>query len=78
MFDYLCEGDKIMVTELYRFGRSAKDLLELANRIEMKGANFKNLKEPWVATTTPQDPMLFRIYPNEESVIRLLDALLME
>ncbi|MDO9491259.1 recombinase family protein [Acetobacterium sp.] len=62
MFEYLRLGDTIMVTELSRFGRSVKDLLELVDRIEMQGANLKSLKEPWADTTTPQGRMLFVVF----------------
>lgn len=62
MFDYLRSGDIVMVTELSRFGRSVKDLLELVDRLDEKGANLKSIKEPWADTTTSQGRMLFVVF----------------
>ena len=45
MFEFLRPGDKIIVTELARFGRSTKDLLSLVEKVEKLGAEFKSLKD---------------------------------
>jgi len=61
LLDNLRSGDTIVVSELTRFSRSTKDLFQLVEQIEKKGANIKSLKESWVDTTTPQGKLMFTI-----------------
>lgn len=61
MIDELQEGDTVIVTELTRLSRSTKDLFELVEKIENKGANIKSLKESWLDTTTSTGKLMFTI-----------------
>lgn len=46
MMDYLREGDIVIVTELDRLGRNNKDLTEIMNAIQQKGATLEVLNLP--------------------------------
>lgn len=46
MLDYLREGDIVIVTELDRLGRNNKDLKEIMNAIQQKGATLEVLNLP--------------------------------
>lgn len=59
LLDKLRKDDVIVVTDLTRLSRSTKDLLNLVEIIESKGANIKSLKETWLDTTTPQGKLMF-------------------
>lgn len=59
LLDKLRKGDIILVTDLTRLSRSTKDLFNLVEQIENKGANIKSLKESWLDTTTPQGKLMF-------------------
>ncbi len=55
----LRKGDIILIADLTRLSRSTKDLFNLVEQIENKGANIKSLKESWLDTTTPQGKLMF-------------------
>jgi len=59
LLDKIREGDTILVSDLTRLSRSTKDLFNLVDKIEKKGANIKSLKESWLDTTTPQGKLMF-------------------
>lgn len=59
MLEVLRSGDTIIVSELTRLSRSTKDLFNLVEQIESKGAYIKSLKESWLDTTTPQGRLMF-------------------
>lgn len=59
LFDKLRKGDTILVADLTRLSRSTKDLFNLVEQIEGKGANIKSLKEVWLDTTTPMGKLMF-------------------
>lgn len=61
LLDNLRLGDTIVISDLTRLSRSTKDLFQLVELIEKKGANLKSLKESWVDTTTPQGKFIFTI-----------------
>ena len=46
MLDYLREGDIVIVTEFDRLGRNNKDLTEIMNAIQQKGATLEVLNLP--------------------------------
>lgn len=46
MLDYLREGDIVVVTELDRLGRNNKDLTDIMNIIQQKGATLEVLNLP--------------------------------
>lgn len=62
IFDFVREGDVIIVCELTRLGRSVKDLIELVERIHAVGANIVSLQEPWMDTTSVQGNLIFNIF----------------
>ena len=45
-----------------RLSCSTKDLFEIVEIMESKGAGIKSLKENWLDTTTPQGKLLFTIF----------------
>ena len=52
LLDQLRPGDVVVVTKYDRLARSLKDLLEIVEAIEAKGAGFRSLAED-IDTTTP-------------------------
>lgn len=60
MFQYLREGDTVVVTELSRLGRSTRDLISLIEKIQDAGADFICLKDN-IDTTTPYGKFFFTI-----------------
>lgn len=46
MLNYIREGDIVVVTELDRLGRNNKELTELMNKIQQKGATLEVLNLP--------------------------------
>jgi len=46
MLDFIRQGDIVVVTELDRLGRSNKDLTDIMNKIQMKGATVEVLNLP--------------------------------
>jgi DNA invertase Pin-like site-specific DNA recombinase len=55
-------GDTVIVSELTRLSRSTKDLFEIVEQIQGKGADIKSLSESWLDTTTPQGKLMFTIF----------------
>ena len=62
MLDQLRKGDLIIVADLTRLSRSVKELFQLVEQIEAKGANIKSLKESWMDTSTPHGKLMFTIF----------------
>jgi DNA invertase Pin-like site-specific DNA recombinase len=64
-FDKLLEqirpNDTIIISDLTRLSRSTKDLFQIVEQIQSKGANIKSLKETWLDTTTPTGQLMFTI-----------------
>lgn len=46
MLEYIREGDIVVVTELDRLGRNNKDLTDIMNQIQQKGATLEVLNLP--------------------------------
>lgn len=59
--DALRTGDTLVITRLDRLGRSTKDLLDIAEFLEMKGVNLVATEQEGVDTTTPHGKMFFTI-----------------
>ena len=59
LLDKLRPGDVVLIVDLTRLSRSTKDLFNLVEQIEKKGANLKSIKESWLDTTTPMGKFLF-------------------
>ncbi len=52
MIDELENGGIVIITDLTRISRSTKDLLDIIERIKIRGASIKSLKDTWLDTTT--------------------------
>lgn len=62
MLDHLRTGDVVTVTRLDRLARSTRDLLEIAEQLQAKGAGLRSLAEPWADTTTPAGRMVLTVF----------------
>ncbi|MCS5603645.1 MAG: recombinase family protein [Paracoccus sp.] len=62
MLDQLRDGDVVVVTRLDRLARSTRDLLDIAETLNEKGAGLQSLAEPWADTTTPGGRMLLTVF----------------
>ena len=59
--DALSSGDVLVVTRLDRLARSTRDLLEIVDRVEAKGAKLKSLSDSWADTTTPTGKLVLTV-----------------
>lgn len=62
MLDHLRFGDVVTVTRLDRLARSTRDLLDIAEQLQIKGAGLRSLSEPWADTTTPAGRMVLTVF----------------
>lgn len=62
MLDHLRPGDVVTVTRLDRLARSTRDLLDIAEQLQAKGAGLRSLAEPWADTTTPAGRMVLTVF----------------
>lgn len=62
MLDHLRPGDVVTVTHLDRLARSTRDLLDIAEQLQAKGAGLRSLAEPWADTTTPAGRMVLTVF----------------
>ena len=58
--DYIREGDSLVVTKLDRLARSVRDLLDIVDRIETKGASLKILAMD-LDTATPTGRLVLQM-----------------
>ena len=56
----LPNGDVVVITKYDRLARSLKDLLEIVDQIQARGAGFRSLAED-IDTTTPAGRLIFRV-----------------
>jgi len=59
----LREGDVVVVTKYDRLARSLKDLLEIVDLIQTRGAGFRSLGED-IDTTTPAGRLVFHVFAS--------------
>jgi len=62
MLDLIRKGDVVVISELTRLSRSTKDLFEIVDKIKLKGADIRSLKETWLDTTTPHGALMMTIF----------------
>lgn len=62
LISQLRKDDLIIIADLTRLSRSVKDLFNIVEQIEEKGANIKSLKESWIDTTTAHGKLMFTIF----------------
>ena len=63
MLDTLRPKDVVVIWKLDRLARSLKDLINLVNEIEEKGAGLQSLNDP-IDTTSPQGKLIFHIFAS--------------
>lgn len=61
MMEFVREGDEVIVSEISRFARNTRDLLELVDRLREKGVDFKSMKEA-IDTTTPTGKFMLTVF----------------
>jgi DNA invertase Pin-like site-specific DNA recombinase len=54
-------GDILVVTRLDRLARSTRDLLNIIDVIDKRGAGFRSLKNTWADTTTPHGRLMLTV-----------------
>lgn len=80
MLKDLRAGDVVVVTKYDRLARSLKDLLEIVDLIQVRGAGFRSLGED-IDTTTPAGRLVFHVFASiaqferERIVERTLEGL---
>ncbi|HHF0812426.1 TPA: recombinase family protein [Pseudomonas aeruginosa] len=62
MLDHLRSGDVVTVTRLDRLARSTRDLLDIAEQFQARGAGLRSLAEPWADTTSPAGRMVLTVF----------------
>jgi DNA invertase Pin-like site-specific DNA recombinase len=63
MLEQLREGDVVMVTKYDRLARSLRDLLDIVQAIQGRGAGFRSLAED-IDTTTPAGRLVFHVFAS--------------
>lgn len=61
MLEYVRKGDTVIVSEISRFARNTKDLLELVEMLTEKGVEFVSKKEA-IDTTTPTGKFMLTVF----------------
>lgn len=63
LLDHLRPDDVVVVTKYDRLARSLRDLLDLVEAIEERGAGFRSLAED-IDTTTPAGRLVFHVFAS--------------
>ena len=61
MLEFVRKGDTVVVEAISRFARNTRDLLELVERLTVKGVEFVSRKEA-IDTTTPSGKFMLTIF----------------
>lgn len=61
MMNFVRDGDTVVVSEIARFARSTKDLLNLIDQLTEKGVQFESQKEK-TDTTTPAGKFMLTVF----------------
>lgn len=61
MMGFVREGDTVIVSEISRFARNTRDLLNLIDELTKKGAQFESQKEK-IDTTTPTGQFMLTVF----------------
>lgn len=61
MMNYVREGDTVIVSEIGRFARNTRDLLNLIDELTKKGVQFESQKEK-IDTTTPAGQFMLTVF----------------
>ena len=63
MLKELRDGDVVIVTKYDRLARSLKDLLEIVDLLQTRGAGFRSLGED-IDTTSPAGRLIFHVFAS--------------
>ena len=61
MLEYVRRGDTVIVESISRFARNTRDLLELVEKLTVKGVDFVSKKEA-IDTTTPTGKFMLTVF----------------
>lgn len=61
MLEYVRKGDTVIVSEISRFARNTRDLLDLVETLTAKGVEFVSKKEA-IDTTTPTGKFMLTVF----------------
>jgi DNA invertase Pin-like site-specific DNA recombinase len=61
LLEHLREGDVVVIWKLDRLARSLKDLVEIVNEMQEKGAELRSLQDQ-IDTTTPHGKFTFHVF----------------
>ena len=61
MMEYVRKGDTVIVESISRFARNPRDLLELVEKLTVKGVEFVSKKEA-IDTTTPTGKFMLTVF----------------
>lgn len=61
LLDFVREGDTVTVSDISRFARNTRDLLDLVERLTAKGVDFISKKE-CIDTTTPTGKFMLTVF----------------
>lgn len=61
MMSFVREGDTVIVSEIARFARNTRDLLNLIDELTKKGVQFESQKEK-IDTTTPTGQFMLTVF----------------
>ena len=61
LLDFTREGDAVIVSDISRFARNTRDLLDLVERLTAKGVDFISKKE-CIDTTTPTGKFMLTVF----------------
>lgn len=61
MMDFIREGDTVVVSEIARFARNTRDLLDLVDKLNEKKVKFESQKEK-IDTSTPSGEFMLTVF----------------
>lgn len=64
LLEQLRPGDTVVIYKLDRLARSFRDLVDIVQQIENRGANITSLNDAMIDTTTPQGKLVFNIFAS--------------
>jgi DNA invertase Pin-like site-specific DNA recombinase len=62
LLDHLRPDDVVVVRRLDRLARSTRNLLDLAEQLQLTKAGLRSIGEPWADTTSPAGRMILTIF----------------
>ena len=62
LLDQLRDGDVVVVTKLDRLGRSLRDVLDIVETIEQRGAGLRSIAESTIDTTSAAGKLVFAVF----------------